>query len=106
MPSCKIFIEASKLIPDSVPAIFNEIIIEGLEAKGEHAVTAVIESNYVRPSGCYIEITCCKSPGRTHQILQKLAIRLEETARKVFQIEDPIRVRIFLFDEGLTSGTN
>ncbi|BBM01845.1 hypothetical protein [Microbulbifer sp. GL-2] len=106
MPSCKIFIEASKLVPDSVPAIFNEIIIEGLEAKGEHAITAVIESNYVKPSGCYIEITYCKKPALTHEILQKLAIRLDETARKVFQIEDPVRVRIFLFDEDFTSGTN
>ncbi|MFA0813665.1 hypothetical protein [Microbulbifer epialgicus] len=106
MPSCKIFIESSKLVPDSVPAIFNEIIIEGLEAKGEHAVTAVVESNYVEPSGCYIEIVCCQKPARTHQALQKLAIRLDETARRIFQIDEPIRVRILLFDEDLVSGTN
>ncbi|WP_444946119.1 hypothetical protein ACJJIP_01905 [Microbulbifer sp. VTAC004] len=106
MPSCKIFIESSKLVPDSVPAIFNEILIEGLEAKGEHAVTAVVESNYVEPAGCYIEIICSKKPARTHEILQKLSIRIDETARRIFQIEDPITVRILLFDEDLMSGIN
>jgi len=106
MPSCKIFIEASKLVPDSAPAIFNEIIIESLEAKGEHSVTAIIESKYAEPSGCYIEITCCKKPACTHENLQKLAIQIDATARRIFQIEHPIRVRILLFDEDLLSGIN
>ncbi|WP_299588048.1 hypothetical protein [uncultured Microbulbifer sp.] len=106
MPSCKIFVDSTKLIPDSVANLFNEMIIEGLEAQGEQALVAIIESKQVEPAGCYIEIICCRKPARTHEVLQRLAIQLDKTARRIFQIDDPIRVRIQLMDEDFMSGVN
>ncbi|QFT56423.1 hypothetical protein [Microbulbifer sp. THAF38] len=106
MSSCKIFVESSKPVPESATRIFGEILTNNLETQETKLPVAVIESKQVIPSGCYIEILCSKTPHRTHKILQSMAIELDETARRLFQIEEPVGVRIQMVDEDFLLGVN
>ncbi|WP_444899784.1 hypothetical protein ACJJIX_04745 [Microbulbifer sp. VAAC004] len=106
MSSCKIFVEVSKIIPDSAANIFNEIVTKRLETEGEKIPVVVIESKQVEPAGCYIEILCNRTPHRTHEVIQSMAIELDNTARSIFQIDEPIGVRIQMVDDDFLSSIN
>ncbi|WP_226642501.1 hypothetical protein [Microbulbifer variabilis] len=106
MSSCKIFVESSKLVPESATRIFSEILTNNLEVQESKLPVVVVESEQVEPSGCYIEVLCSQTPHRTHKVLQSMAIELDETARKVFQIEEPVGVRIQMVDEDFLLGVN
>ncbi|MFA0813861.1 hypothetical protein [Microbulbifer epialgicus] len=106
MPSLKIFLDGKKGVTDANLETFGQVVIQGLEAKGERAMVSVIMDARVTPSGCYVELTCRHKPNRTSKMRKKLAERLDETARRIFGIEQPIRVRIIMVDEDLLSGVN
>ena len=106
MPSLKIFIDATKDVTQKDYEIFNRVVIEGLEAHGEHAVVAVVPDARVNTSGCYVELTCRHKPNRTPELQKRLANKLDQTARKVFGLTEPVRVRIITLEEYLLSGVN
>ncbi|WP_444918251.1 hypothetical protein [Microbulbifer sp. JMSA003] len=105
MISCKIFLSSLKLAPDSAPAFFQELIIKELKAQEDPNIT-IITPHKIIPDECYIEISCLKKPDLTHQKLQNLAIKIDETARRYFQIEAPIRIRIIQIEEDSIYGIN
>ncbi|WP_444940698.1 hypothetical protein ACJJI3_19885 [Microbulbifer sp. ZKSA004] len=105
MISCKIFLNSLKLAPDSTPALFQKLIIKELETEEDPNII-FITTHQITPDECYIEVSCLKRPDRTHQKLQALAVQLDESARRYFQIEDPIRVRIIQIEEDSVYGVN
>ncbi len=105
MPSLKVFVDAERSVTDADLETFNRVVIEGLDAHGEHAVVAAIPAR-VNLSGCYVELTCRHKPNRTPAMLERLAAALDTTARDVFGIDRPVRVRIIMVDEQLLGAAN
>ncbi|MEO1190108.1 MAG: hypothetical protein AAFW60_13665 [Pseudomonadota bacterium] len=106
MPSLKVFVDAKKDVTDADLAALNDVVINGLEAHGEHAVVAVIPDATVNLSGCYVELTCRHKPNRTPAMLQRLAEQLDHTSQRIFGLDAPVRVRIIMVDENLLSAVN
>ena len=106
MPSLKIFVDATKDLSRKDYNIFNQVVINGLNAHGEHAVVAVVPDARVSGSGCYVELTCRHKPNRTPEVQRRLAEKLDKTAREVFGLTEPVRVRIIILEEFLLSGIN
>lgn len=105
MASCKIYLDKSKLPPDSTPSFLTDLLNKELDVEEDTAIV-IIPATLAVPAGCYIEILCKKQPNRTHQVLQSLAIQIDESARRLFQIEEPIRVRIIMLEEDFFFGVN
>ena len=106
MPTLKVYIDAEEAISEADLELLNEIVITGLEAEDEHALVTVIPDATVNLSGCYVELTCRKKPNRTPELRQRLAEKLEETARRMFGIRESIRVRILMVDEDHLTAVN
>ena len=106
MPSLKVFVDARKDVTDKDYDLLNDIVIEGLEAHGEHAVVAVVPDARVNGAGCYVELTCRHKPNRTPELQKRLAAKLDRAARKMFGLTEPVRVRIIVLEEFLLSGVN
>ncbi|XYK80659.1 MAG: hypothetical protein ROO70_00175 [Labrenzia sp.] len=106
MPTLKVFVDAKEPVSDDNLEILNSVVIKGLEAHGEHAVVVVIPDAKVNLSGCYVELTCRHKPNRTPEMLRSLAETLDKTARQIFGIDDPVRVRIIMVEENLLGAVN
>ncbi len=106
MPSCKIFLEADRDVSHLDLETINDIIIDDLQAQGEHTVVVVVPSARVNLSGCYVELTCRHKANRTPELRLRLAERLDKAARKIFSIDEPVRVRIVMVEESELAGVN
>lgn len=106
MPSLKVFIDSSTGVTDADLRTLSELVITGLEAHGEEPAIVVVPGCRVNLSGCYAELTCRHKPNRTPELRQKLAVELEKTAREIFGLEDPVRVRIIMLEQDLLSAMN
>ncbi|WP_434052260.1 MAG: hypothetical protein RDA78_23850 [Roseibium sp.] len=106
MPTLKVFVNAKKPVSNAQLDVLNDVVIKGLEAHGEHAVVAVVPDSTVNLSGCYVELTCRHKPNRTLEMRQKLADKLDQTTRELFEIDAPVRVRIIMVDEDLLAAVN
>lgn len=105
MISCKIYLSPLKLAPDSTSKLLQELIIKQLDTEEDPNIV-IISTVQMFPDECYIELFCSKHPDLTHKKLQALAIQLDERARSYFQIEDPIKVRMILYEEDFINGIN
>lgn len=107
MPSCRIYVDSKhRDISDADLERFDEVIVERLRADGEHAVVVIVPTSRVNLSGCYVELTCRQKPTRTPELLQELAAQLDQLAREVFDISEPVRVRVIKIEEDLLAGVN
>ena len=106
MPSLKVCIQSAEEATDDDLARLNDIVIDGLEAHGEHAEILVFNNVRMTLSGGYIELLCRWEQGRTLEKLKGLAQQLDDTAREMFDVERPIRVRIIMLEEPLLTGVN
>ncbi|MCV0425137.1 MAG: hypothetical protein K5905_06675 [Roseibium sp.] len=106
MPTLKIYVDAKEAISEADLELLNDVVITGLEAEGEQALVTVIPDATVNLSGCYVELTCRNKPNRTPELRQRLVEKLDETARRMFGISEPIRVRIIMVDEDHLSAVN
>jgi len=106
MPSLKVFVDSKKPVSNADLESLNDVVINGLNAQGEHAVVVVIPDAKVNLSGCYVELTCRHKANRTPELLQTLAEDLDRTARRLFDLNVPVRVRIIMVEENLLGAVN
>ena len=106
MPSLKVFTNTSKSLSDADLETLNDVVISGLKALGEHAVIVVVPDAKVNLSGCYVELTCRHKANRTPEMLQALAHDLDRTARDLFSLNVPVRVRIIMVEEKMLGAVN